>query len=450
MRDTALATEYGSVRGRSVVALSHLCVRDSGIQTGPFGSQLHQSDYVASGVPIITVEHLGQNRIIHSDIPRVNDDDYARLSRYTLQTGDIVFSRVGSVDRRALVTEAEDGWMFSGRLLRVRPDPAKVDSPYLSYFFGWEPFREYVRRFAVGATMPSLNTTIMSDLPILVPPLPEQRAIAHILGTLDDKIENNRRMSATLEALARALYQAWFVDFEPVRAKMAGRPSVSAPRELADLFPDRLVPSELGEIPEGWRVGTIGDTVTVTKGTSYRSSELAPSDVALISLKSFERGGGYREDGLKPYTGAYKPTQEVHAGDIVMALTDVTQAGEVVGQPAVVPSTPDHRALVASLDVGVVRPKHGEASLRTFAYWTMRRPEYQHAARAGATGTTVLHLNPTYALQYSLSLPGRETVRAFHDMVGPAMFRIDALGLESRGLGALRDTLLPRLVSGDY
>ena len=104
--------------------------------------------------------------------------------------------------------------------------------------------------------MPSLNTQLLSDLPIAHPPLPEQRAIAHVLGTLDDKIELNRRMNETLEAMARALFKDWFVDFGPVRAKMAGREPYLPP-DVWSLFPDRLAPSELGDIPAGWQVGTV-------------------------------------------------------------------------------------------------------------------------------------------------------------------------------------------------
>ena len=113
--------------------LESLCNKNDGIQTGPFGSQLHQRDYVSEGTPIITVEHLGDNRITHEDMPYVSDQDKERLSRYTLREGDIVFSRVGSVDRRALVRQSEQGWLFSGRCLRVRPDRSKIDPAYLSY-----------------------------------------------------------------------------------------------------------------------------------------------------------------------------------------------------------------------------------------------------------------------------------------------------------------------------
>ena len=128
------------------------------VQTGPFGSQLHMSDYKTVGTPIITVEHLGDNRIIHSNLPLVGDEDKERLKKYILKMGDVVFSRVGSVDRCAFVNEQENGWMFSGRLLRVRCNNDMVNSRFLSYYFSQESFKETIRMIAVGATMPSINT----------------------------------------------------------------------------------------------------------------------------------------------------------------------------------------------------------------------------------------------------------------------------------------------------
>jgi len=181
------------------------------VQTGPFGSQLHMSDYKMSGTPIITVEHLGENRIIHNNLPLVGKDDKQRLIKYTLKEGDIVFSRVGSVDRRAYVSDQEDGWMFSGRCLRVRVNKEKVDPKFLSFYFGQENFKEMIRRIAVGATMPSINTTILSDIEISIPKLSVQKVIETILGNLDDKIDLLHRQNKTLEQLAETLFRQWFV-----------------------------------------------------------------------------------------------------------------------------------------------------------------------------------------------------------------------------------------------
>ena len=180
------------------------------VQTGPFGSQLHMSDYKNEGTPIITVEHLGDNRIVHNNLPLVGEEDKNRLKKYVLAEGDIVFSRVGSVDRRAYVSANEDGWMFSGRCLRVRPTQ-KVDAKFLSYYFGLEDFKETIRRIAVGATMPSINTTILSNVVVPLPHIDTQRRIASILSSLDDKIDLLHRENATLEQMAETLFRQWFV-----------------------------------------------------------------------------------------------------------------------------------------------------------------------------------------------------------------------------------------------
>lgn len=178
------------------------------VQTGPFGSQLHNKDYALVGSPIVTVEHLGNRHFTTQNLPLVSDTDKARLSKYILSEGDIVFSRVGSVDRCSYVSDKEVGWLFSGRCLRVRCN-REVYPLYIYYYFCLESVKQYIRNVAVGATMPSINTQIMSEIPISLPSLEEQRRIAGILGAIDDKIECNRRINANLEFQAQALFDKW-------------------------------------------------------------------------------------------------------------------------------------------------------------------------------------------------------------------------------------------------
>ena len=158
------------------------------VKTGPFGSSLHERDYVDDGTPIITVEHLGERGVVHTNLPMVSNADRKRLSAYSLEEGDIVFSRVGSVDRNARVSMAEHGWLFSGRLLRLRRLAGNVDMHYLSYHFHFEPFKQRVRTLAVGQTMASLNTQILKSVLIILPPPFEQTAIAAILSDMDAEI----------------------------------------------------------------------------------------------------------------------------------------------------------------------------------------------------------------------------------------------------------------------
>lgn len=169
------------------------------IQTGPFGSQLHKEDYVNEGTPIVTVEHLGNRVFTEQNLPNVSDADKARLSKYILSEGDIVFSRVGSVDRCSFVDEKHDGWMFSGRCLRVRPFK-EVDPLYLYYFFCLEETKQFVRNIAVGATMPSINTKLLGEIEVFFPELDIQKAIAATLSAIDSKIELNQRINDNLAA----------------------------------------------------------------------------------------------------------------------------------------------------------------------------------------------------------------------------------------------------------
>lgn len=183
--------------------LGKLCLgENSSIQTGPFGSQLHASDYVMHRIPCIMPQDIINGRISTAAIARISETDHQRLTRYHLQVGDIVYPRRGDVTKCALVQEAEHGWLCGTGCLRIRPNNDSVNSAWLSYYLSHPEVRDWLISNAVGATMPHLNTGIVSSIPVLLPPLNEQNQIAAILKTLDDKIELNRKTSATLEAMA--------------------------------------------------------------------------------------------------------------------------------------------------------------------------------------------------------------------------------------------------------
>ena len=440
-------TDYGTFRQNlHTDLLSNLCSTESGIQTGPFGSQLHQSDYVPAGTPIITVEHLGENHIIHKDLPCVSDYDKSRLSRYTLRQGDIVFSRVGSVDRRSLVREAEEGWLFSGRCLRVRPDVNKIDPAYLSYFFGLPAFKEYIRSIAVGATMPSLNTRILSDVSILFPPLPEQRDIAHVLGTLDDKIELNRRMNETLEEMARALFKSWFVDFDPVRAKMEGRwrrgeSLPGLPADLYDLFPDRLVDSELGEVPEGWEVEELGEVVEVVGGTT-------PSTKVI----EYWQGGTHCWATPKDLSNLSTPV-------LLDTERKITDAGlDKIGSGLLPPGTVllSSRAPIGYLAVSEepvainqgfigILPREKVSNL-FMLYWC---EAFHEEIISHANGSTFLEISKGNFRQLIAAIPNSAAMTTFDRCARPLYQRIVSNERASRSITELREGLLPRLLSGE-
>lgn len=425
--------------------LADVCVSDAGVQTGPFGSQLHQEDYVETGTPIITVEHLGENRILQANLPHVSNEDRNRLSKYQMREGDIIFSRVGSVDRRALVRFTENGWLFSGRCLRVRPDRRKIDPGYLSYFFGLPTFKAHIRSIAVGATMPSLNTQILSDVPIVYPEdVDEQRAIAHILGTLDDKIELNRRMNETLEAIARAIFKSWFVDFDPVRAKADGEPPESICRrlrltpDLLALFPDRLVDSELGEIPAGWSVGAFHNCCDRVESGGTPSRSVAEywngtirwltsgevRDVIVLDTKEKITDAGLNASSAKVWP---------------KGATVVAMYGATAGQICLLAEE-----MTANQACCALIPKPEFAS---YVFLAARGSIAQLSDKA--SGSAQQNLNKSLVANHQLIIPELSVANAFEKLVSCLIEKWISNQREGVTLATLRDTLLPKLLSGE-
>ena len=437
MKSDYIETPYGLFSTHLKGAkLSEICDSVNGIQTGPFGSQLHQADYVPSGIPIITVEHLGDNRILHENVPCVNEKDYRRLIKYRLEKGDIVFSRVGSVDRRALVRQDEDGWLFSGRCLRVRPDSEAIDSEYLSWFFGATPFQDHIRKIAVGATMPSLNTKILSDLPIYFPPLPEQKAIARILSSLDDKIELNRRTNATLEQMAQALFRAWFVDFEPVKAKAAGLQPTSADAQTAALFPSELVESELGVIPKGWEVKTISDLTEINSWSIKKADHF--DTIGYIEISEVFRGN---IANITPYKFSEAPSRarrRLRHGDTVLSTVRPDRGAYFLSlHPA--------SNLIASTGFAVVSPTKAPWS---YIHAMLTQDAVSEYLGNLADGGAYPAVRSEVIGNWEFAWKSEELPNAFHELCAPLYQKIHDNRIQSQTLTQLRDTLLPRLISG--
>jgi type I restriction enzyme S subunit len=339
----------------------------------------------------------------------------------------------------------------------------KCDVRFIEYSF--RLLKRRLQSEAIGSVQDNINLATLSRLNIKLPPLIEQKAIAHILGSLDDKIELNRQMNETLEAMAQTLFKSWFVDFDPVidNALAAGNAIPDEFLERAEqrktiekkdssdtqgLFPDAFeFTEEMGWIPRGWQELQIKDIAKVVKGKSYKSSELSESETALVTLKSFKRGGGYRLDGLKEYTGKYKEEQEVKAGDLVIAYTDVTQAADLIGKPAMVIDDIRYKHLVISLDVAVVRPEID--SQKYYLYGLAQTEAFQSHNYSHSTGTTVLHLSKNAVPDYYLCLPSENLLHGFTKIVEPLFTSVNNNIGEIRNLEKLRDTLLPKLMSGE-
>lgn len=389
---------------RLPTTLGEICDGDRGIQTGPFGSQLHAEEYSDEGLPVVMPQDLGNNTINTAQIARVPEHVAARLARHQLRAGDIVFSRRGDVTRRALVGESNVGWLCGTGCLRARPG-GSVDSRFLSYLLGTAEVRDWLNGNAVGTNMLNLNTTILGRLPLLIPGLPEQQAIAEVLGALDDKIAANTALATKSLELA-----------------------------------DRLFPRESPESST-----RLGDVVSVVNGNSYKSADLGPSDHALVTLKSITRDGRYAVEGLKQFAGRYKPEQVISSGEIVVAKTDLTHAAEVVGRAVRVPANDDH-TLVASLDLAIVRPLSGID--RTYLLGLLRQSQFREYCRINTTGTTVLHLRSGAIEEFTVQLASSEVQEDYARVAAPLQQAADSVIAENRTLAATRDALLPQLMSG--
>jgi type I restriction enzyme S subunit len=404
------------------------------IQTGPFGSQLHASDYVPVGVPSIMPVNIGDNRIIEQGIARITEIDAERLSRHRVQAGDIIYSRRGDVERRALIRPKQEGWLCGTGCLKVRIGNGGVDSRFVSYYLGHPDVRAWILQHAVGATMPNLNTSIMKAIPLLVPPLEEQQAIACILSILDDKIELNRRMNQTLEGIARAIFKSWFVDFDPVQAKAAGQQPPGLAPHIADLFPDAFEASELGEIPKGWNVGTLGmianemrDTVQpaeIEPGTPYIALQHMPR--RCIALNSWDTADDIASTKLR-----------FKAGDILFGKL----------RPYFHKVGPAPLDGVCSTDIVVCRPQ--DDLWYDFALAHMSSDAFVAYTDSGSTGTKMPRTNWRYMSAFKIALPPSRVAARFSEIVRPMINRIRHSIFEQQSLAELHNTLLPRLISGE-
>lgn len=323
-------------------------------------------------------------------------------------------------------------------------DPSKADFRFL--FFQLLQVRAELKSLATGAAQQNLNGVLIKNLRLPFPPIEEQRAIAHILGTLDDKIENLRKQNETLEAMARALFKAWFVDFEPVRAKIEGRwrrgeSLPGLPAHLYDLFPDRLVESELGEIPEGWRLSTIGAEVSVCGGSTPSTNEpkfwegghhcwATPKDLSALQFpvlldtdrKITDAGLTKISSGLLP-VGTVLLSSRAPIG--YLAITEVPTA----------------------INQGFIAMKCDGVLPNVFVLaWCRKKMD---VIIGNANGSTFQEISKTNFRPIPVVVPKESVLHSYRNQADSLYQQMVSNERESRTLAALRDTLLPKLISGE-
>ena len=365
--------------------------------------------------------------------------------RYGVRDGDLIVCEGGEPGRCAVWREQVPDMKIQKALHRIRPKVG-LNNYYLFYWFMLAGRTGWLEPFFTGTTIKHLTGKALNELEVPLPPIEEQRAIAHILSTLDDKIELNRQQNETLEAMARTLFKAWFVDFEPVRAKQEGRwqrgqslPGLSA--QLYDLFPDRLVESELGEIPEGWRHSTIGAEVTVCGGSTPSTKEpeywddgqhcwATPKDLSALKFpvlldtdrKVTDAGLAKISSGLLP-VGTVLLSSRAPIG--YLAIAEVTTA----------------------INQGFIAMKCDGVLPNVFVLAWCR--ESMDAIVGNANGSTFQEISKSNFRPIPVVVPSDPILESYRKSADSLYRQMAENERESRSLAQLRDTLLPRLISGE-
>ncbi len=388
------------------------------------------------GLPMASVKDLTRHGIDLTSCKRISRDAFAMLKHQGCmpKIGDVLIAKDGnSALDTVCVHRLNEEVVLLSSIAILRPSK-RIDPDFLRYYLDAPQTRDLLKAgFRSGSAIPRVVLKDFRRAPVKLPPLPEQRVIAHILRALDDKIELNRRMNETLEAIARAMFKSWFVDFDPVNAKADGR-DPGLPQPIADRFPDSFEDSELGEIPKGWRVGTLGEVAEhlrrvvnpsqVDASTPYIGLEHMPK--RCISLSEWGVADGLESNKFEFKRG------EVLFGKLRPYFHKVGVA-PVDG--------------VSSTDIVVVTPR--AEKWFGFVLGHVSSEAFVEHTNAGSTGTRMPRTSWTDMARYVVVLPDESLAKAFTDQTRPIVSRILASIHESRSLAAIRDTLLPKLISGE-
>jgi len=384
------------------------------IQTGPFGSQLHQSDYVNEGVPVIMPKDIVDGRVDVTTVACVAEEMAMRLSRHQLCPRSIVLPRRGEIAKRALVRDDQAGWLCGTGCLQIVVEGTALVPEYLYYYMDQAHVVRWLEQHAVGTTMLNLSTSILADLPIRYPPPAVQVRIANILSAYDDLIENNRRRMALLEEAARQLYREWFVRLR---------------------FPGHEHTRITNGVPEGWEWNTLGDLCKEIRDT-VKPEALEP-DTPYIGLEHMPR----RSISLSEWDTADQVISGKHRfreGEILFGK--IRPYFHKVGIALV--------DGVASSDAIVIRPI--DQKVRGFVLMTVSSdPFVAMTAQTMREGSKMPRADWKQMQAYSTPLPPDGLLGSFESAIQRIVEQLKSLSLGNKKLRAARDLLLPRLMSGE-
>lgn len=356
------------------------------------------------------------------------------LTRYLLKAGDILVGMDGSkVGKNWVeVSESDLPCLLVQRVCCFRARPT-LNQKLIRYLVGSRSFRNYIDSVKTGTSIPHISMGQIRNFPIPLPPPPDQNAIAHILGALDDKIELNQKMHRTLEHSAKATFKSWFVDFDPVHAKVAGR-STGLPAEISDLFPDEFADSEIGEIPAGWTISPLDAIGTFRNGLALQ--KYPPQDgierLPVVKIAQLRKGSTQGDD---TYASGVPSDFIIDDGDFIFSWSGTLMAKYWVGGRG-------------ALNQHLFKVESKTQPLWMVAGWVDHfMPEFQSIAASKAT--TMGHIQREHLRQALCSIPSTGIVNACADIFAPIIERSILVQKESKVLGELRDTLLPKLISGE-
>ena len=382
-------------------------------------------EYWNGDIPWISVvDFQGENKYIWKTEKHISRLGLENSSTKILKTGQVIISARGTVGELAIL----------GRDMAFNQSCYGLNANNLTsnefIYYLLKHNMSQIKQKTHGAVFDTITRETFDQINVKLPSLKDQQHIVDILSALDNKIELNRQTNATLEAIAQAIFKEWFVDFNYPGAT------------------SELVNGEFGLIPKGWRVGKLGDVCEFIKGVSYSSDELQPSNKALVTLKSINRGGGFNSNGFKEYSGKYKSLQCLVEGDLIFAQTDITQNADVIGSPAIVENPFEYDRLIASLDIVKCIPTNEMPSSQSLFYF-LQSQEFKDYCLSLTNGSTVLHLRSSEVPNYSFVIPSPSILEKFDYLANTFTQKIVENNRQNLILSKLRDTLLPRFMRGE-
>lgn len=402
--------------------------------------RIFYKEYVSEGVPFFRSKEIiekANGNDISTELFITKDKFQEIKDKFGVPlAGDILLTSVGTLGVSYQVQESDYFYFKDGNLTWFKYFSDEINTKFLLYWLRSPLGKESFNNITIGSTQAALTIAGLKGIKFSIPDLPTQTAIAEILSSLDDKIELNNKINHELENLAQTLFKQWFIDFE--FPNEYGEPYKSSGGEMVD--------SELGVIPENFTISILSEQTELVRGISYSKSELVSKEEGLpfVNLKCFALNGTFRQDGLKYFNGKYKEKHIIQPNDILVAVTDLTQDRVIIGLPIL---WNEKEIALPSLDVCIVR--NDNSALKHFLYYEFKTFRYKSRIIEFANGSTVLHLSVKGLETYEYALPNEDVLIKWNEVISPILGQINNNIRENQELTNLRDTLLPKLISGE-